>query len=101
MKQLLTILFLMPLLWSCLSDAVSDSGVSSQRASEQGVADAAALCNDSISFTTHELHGIILAVRAREWQMRSGGDNSAADAYIAAFQKYLTENNSTLASEIF
>lgn len=101
MKQLLTILFLMPLMWSCSSDAASDSGVSSQRASEQGVADAAALCNDSISFTTHELHGIILAVRAREWQMRSGGDNSAADAYIAAFQKYLTENNSTLASGIF
>ncbi len=70
-------------------------------ASERGQLDAAALCSDSISLTNHELTAAILAVRSREWQMRSQGFDSDADAYIEAFRNYITEHNETLAKELF
>lgn len=86
---------------SCSSGSDGAESESALQAREQGMADAAALCVDSVKFTAHELHGAILAVRAREWEMRGKGDDTAADAYIDAFKTYLTENNHTLASEIF
>ena len=70
-------------------------------ASERGQADAAALCTDSVSLTEHELINAILAVRSREWQMRSQGFDADADAYIEAFRQYIIDNNEQLAKELF
>ncbi|MDE5971646.1 MAG: hypothetical protein K2G94_02750 [Muribaculaceae bacterium] len=70
-------------------------------AAERGQADAAALCTDSVGLTEHELTNAILAVRSREWQMRSQGFDADADAYIEAFRQYIIDNNEQLAKELF
>lgn len=70
-------------------------------AAERGQLDAAALCSDSLTLSTHELTSAILAVRSREWQMRSQGCDADADAYIEAFRTYITEHNESLANELF
>ncbi len=83
-------------LGSCGSDSASLSP-----AAERGELDAAALCSDSIKLSSHELTAAILAVRSREWQMRSQGFDADADAYIDAFRQYITDHNESLAKELF
>ncbi|MDE7389257.1 MAG: hypothetical protein K2M97_08420 [Muribaculaceae bacterium] len=70
-------------------------------AAERGEADAAALCADSLQLTVHDLTSALLAVRSREWQMRSQGFDDDADAYIEAFRQYVIDHNEDLAKELF
>ena len=69
-------------------------------ATERGHSDAQALLNipaDNVA----ELHSALLSVKAREWEMRRGGNGSGADAYIIAFKEYVASRNKALADEIF
>jgi hypothetical protein len=70
------------------------------RAVEQGRSDAVAFCRDTL-LADRDVIGMVLSVRAREGEMRRQGLDAAADAYINAFQDYVTVNNPTLASQIF
>lgn len=97
-KILFPLLITAALLSSCSGGAPTPSA-DAIRAAEQGQTDAAALCDTVLS--THSLQAALLAVRAREWQMRADSADEVADAYIDAFRTYLTDHNSDLASQLF
>lgn len=67
---------------------------------EQGRADAQAL-SDANFTSDRELHSALLAVKAREWQIRADADSIQSAAYITAFRTHLYATNPTLASQIF
>jgi len=93
------------LLAAALLAGVSSCGekelpASTRGAIEQGRADAKALC--AAQYTAErDLHAALLAVKAREWQLRQKGDSVAATAYIDAFKEQLTQSDKTLASKVF
>lgn len=70
------------------------------QATERGQSDAQALLNLSAD-DVRGLHSALLSVKAREWEMRRGGNEPYADAYISAFKEYVTSRNKALADEIF
>ncbi len=55
-----------------------------------------ALGNDSVKIQCQ-----LLNVRSVEHSIRENGDNDQADAYVKAFEKYITTQNDSLAREIF
>lgn len=71
----------------------------SPEATAQGQADAKAIL--AIDRQPHSLHNALLAVKAREWDMRRDGNTDAADCYINAFREYITAHDEALAEEIF
>lgn len=68
-------------------------------AEKQGRADAQAL-SDANYTADRDLHAALLAVKAREWRMRSRGDEVAAGAYIEAFGSHLKEIDQPLAQKV-
>lgn len=68
-------------------------------AAEQGRADARALCDANYT-TDSDLHAALLAVKAREWEMRRSGDSIGASAYISAFKQELKETDHNLARKV-
>lgn len=85
---------------SAASCADKDTTAGILGADEQGRADAKALC--AANYTAErDLHAALLAVKAREWELRRKGDSIAASAYIDAFREQLIESDKTLASKVF
>lgn len=84
-----------------LSSCGGDDSCEVSPAAERGRCDAEALCTDSATLSHHALTAALLAVRSREWQMRSQGYDDDADAYIEAFRQYITDHNESLAKELF
>ncbi len=70
-----------------------------QDAEMQGRADARALCQANYS-ADKDIHAALLAVKAREFEMRQNGDSIGAAAYIGAFKKQLKESNNNLADKV-
>lgn len=97
MKNLLKVMILACVLTACGHEEVP---ADAPEAKVQGNADAKALLKISDG-ETRELHSAMLAVKAREWEMRRKGDDTAADAYIQAFRDYVAGHNKKLADEIF
>lgn len=96
-KPLLTGIAVMLSIASCSEKGTT---VNALGADEQGRADAKALC--AANYTAdRDLHAALLAVKAREWELRRNGDSIAASIYIDAFREQLTESDKTLASKVF
>lgn len=70
-----------------------------QDAELQGRADARALCQANYS-ADKDIHAALLAVKAREFEMRQNGDSIGACAYIDAFKRQLKESNNNLADKV-
>lgn len=97
LKYLFAIIVSVVTLSSCNNQEVP---ADAPEAKVQGNADAKALLKLSTG-ETRELHSAMLAVKAREWEMRRNGDDTAADAYIQAFRDYVAGHDKKLADEIF
>ena len=89
----------MILLASC-SGSDGDTMVTSPEAEARGQADARALCERGLEVPEHEFHAALLAVKAREWDMRQRGQTVEADVYISAFKEYVAEHDKVLADTI-
>ncbi len=82
--------------------ACSNSGAlpeQSRDACEQGKADAVALCRANYTADS-DLHAALLAVKSREWKLRSRGDTISANAYINAFRTQLSATDKNLALKV-
>lgn len=99
MKHIAILFFAALILASCSSEPAPFLADTTQ-AQEQGRADAQALCDANFT-SDRDLHSALLAVKAREWQLRTDGDSLQSAAYIDAFRTTLTEANPTLASQLF
>lgn len=84
---------------SSCSNAAKSAPDDTSEAMEQGQADAKAIL--TIDRSPQSLHNALLSVKAREWQMRSNGDDNAANCYINAFRDYLSLHDRSLHDEIF
>ncbi len=67
---------------------------------KRGQSDAKALSQANYA-AEKDLHAALLAVKAREWQLRERGDVIGAEAYINGFRQYLQEHDVSLADKIF
>lgn len=67
---------------------------------KRGQSDAKALSQANYE-AEKDLHAALLAVKAREWQLRERGDAVSAEAYINGFRQYLKEHDVSLADKIF
>lgn len=100
MIKILPSLLLATVLSASVASCGGDEPHNVAGASEQGRADAKALC--AASYTSErDLHAALLAVKAREWDLRRSGDSIAASAYIEAFKEQLTLTDKSLASKVF
>lgn len=92
----------MALIMGLTSCGNSDEGVAATtpKAVEQGLNDAKELLKIPATDVRY-LHSALLAVKAREWEMRRKGDEASADAYINSFKDYVAGHDKALADEIF
>lgn len=95
LRHLFAALIMGAAICSCSSTPGSPSS-----AAGRGKDDAEALIAANLK-TEKELNSALLAVKAREWELREQSGADIADAYISGFKEYLLEHNRPLAEKIF
>lgn len=99
-KPVILILGLCTAVLAGCSDEPAPLPADTTPAQQRGRADAQALI-DARFTTERDLHAALLAVKSREWRMRSEGDSLSAKAYVRAFCEHLQQTDAELAGKIF
>lgn len=99
MYRLLILLIASLALLACSREP--QASVRPEQAIERGRSDAKALLSVAQQNDSHSLHGALLSVKSREWQIHNSEGDDNARAYIESFKEYVAGHNKQLADEIF